>query len=196
MNASSFCILLMLAAIALTTQGSCNRGPTTQVQGCMSVDQDGNPLARVKFDFRVEAYPKNWSFDTRGRDNDVTNVTAFTDDQGRFRLDVTGCQLIRLRSAPKGFKEYYDEDVSGRSVDNRFYSLITWGQVGYRSDVDNPAVYVFVNNGTKTITVLPSRGGFDHRGGSNWSRNTPALPRKPSLREVVYEASPIATTQP
>jgi hypothetical protein len=148
------------------------------------VDQDGRPLGGAQLEYRAEAYPKNWTFDTRGRDNEAWSVAVVSDDAGRFQLPIAGCKLIRMKAELKGYRHLCDEDTSTGSIDNRFYHLISWSDLCYKTDVDHPAIYVFVKDGVKEVTVLPSRGGWNSGNGTHWRPNVPAWPKKPSLPDV------------
>lgn len=183
-------LFILLAAVV----AGCNRSSGLKGQSNTTlpfygkvVDQVGKPLAGVAFDFRVESYPNGWTFDTRGRDNDVHHVTATSDAQGGFSFTVSGCQMFRMRAEKQGYRHFEDTDSSSESVDNRFYRLIAWSDPWYKTDPDHPAVYVFVKDGSREVSVLPSRGGYDSGGGKQWRPNQPGWPKNPSLKDVVYK---------
>lgn len=71
--------------------------------------------------------------------------------------------------------------------------LIAWGHQLFRSDPENPAVYVFVKDGVREVAVLPCRGGSQNKRSGGWVANKPEWPTRPSLKDVVYKAP---TTQP
>lgn len=150
-------------------------------------DQDGNPLDGVAFDFRVEAYPKDWTFDTRGRDKDVRYVSARSDVEGRLSLVVEGCEIIRMKAEKQGYRSLEDTDVSDGAVNNRFFHLISWSDLCYRSDPKHPAVFVFVKDGVREVSALPCKGGFDSGNGRDWRLNKPGWPREPSLDDVDWK---------
>src|SRR5688500_1748758 len=87
-------VVLLLALMGM----SCDRGPgsalkgqvnTTVVFHGLTVDQDGRPLPGVRVEYRVEAYPKDWTFETRDRPHDISTVSAVSDAAGRFTFTVT-----------------------------------------------------------------------------------------------------------
>lgn len=164
-------------------QGQTN---TTLIFHGLAVDQDGTPLSAARFTFRIEAYPHDWTFSTRGRDNIVTNLDVVSDAQGRFALQITGCKLVRLNAVRPGYRHLHDEDSSDGSVQTHSIGLMSWGQQQYKSDPDLPAVFVFVKKGVKEVSALPSRGGY-YAWGKEWRPNQPAWPKKPSLPDVVYK---------
>ena len=159
---------------------------TTLTYYAQVVDQDGKPLEGARFEYRVEAYPKDWTFDTRGRPNNISSVTVTSDKQGRFRFDVEGCQLYRMKADCAGYRHLYDLDVGdSRAVDNTGYRLISWSDLCYKADPDHPAVLVFVKEGANEVSALPCRGGYDSGNGKHWKENEPGWPKKPSLTDVV-----------
>src|SRR5215217_9603050 len=92
-----FCLLTVVIGVSAV---SCNRGRQSGMKGQTNatltfygkvVDQDGAPMGGARFEFRVEAYPKDWTFDTRDRDNDASTVTAGSGADGRFQFHVTAC---------------------------------------------------------------------------------------------------------
>jgi hypothetical protein len=187
---------------------SCDRDPGGGLKGQtnatmtfygLAVDQDGSPLAGAQFEYRVEAYPKDWTFETRDRDNDVSTVSATTDARGRFQFTVTGCKLIRRKGDRAGYRHLFEEDVHTRAAQTSFYRLIAWGDLWYKTDADHPAVYVFVKDGVKEVSALPCRGGWDSGGAKKFpaTPNQPAWPKKPSLEDVSYKPPTTApTSQP
>src|SRR6185437_12729876 len=97
-------------SVCLFSEG-CERGTPSQLKGQTNttmtfygraVDQDGRPLPGVSFKFTVDAYPKDWSFRTRGRPNDVKTVTAVSDARGSFQLQITGCYLRMISAERSG----------------------------------------------------------------------------------------------
>ncbi len=107
-----------------------------------------------------------------------------TDDQGRFELTVTGCQLIRLSATRAGYRHFFDEDPSDGAVQTNAFRLISWSEVQYKTDSQRPAIFVFVKDGIREVSALPCRGGF-HAYGKQWILNKRAWPKKPSLTDVV-----------
>lgn len=155
------------------------------------VDESGRPLPGVEFQYRLEAYPRDWTFATRGRDNESGVHRGKTDMDGRFQIELDGC-FLRLQevSGPMGYRHLYERDTGDYGPhDAPPYTmsvrLISWGQQLYKSDPDRPAVFVFVRDGVKEVSALPSRGGYEAEG-PNWIPNEPRWPRKPSLKDVVY----------
>src|SRR5687768_15968221 len=73
-------------------------------------------------------------------------------------------------------------DESSRTTHE--YLVISWGDLCYKSDVNRPAVFVFVKDGALQGTALPRPGGYDSANGEHWTENTPARPTKPSLQDV------------
>ncbi|WP_428939454.1 hypothetical protein [Fontivita pretiosa] len=184
----------------------CGRDATSSLKGQTNatltfygkaVDQDGIPLPGASFAFRLEAYPKDWTFETRGRLNEATTVTATSDENGLFQFTVTGCTLRRQSAEREGYRHFCDEDHgSSYSANNYFYTLIAWSDLWYKSDPHHPAVFVFVKDGVREVSALPCKGGYDSVNGKNWTLNKPGWPRKPSLKDVVQKrASTQATTQ-
>jgi hypothetical protein len=196
-------------ALVLTTCGaiSCDRDSGSRLQGQtnstitfygLAVDQDGSPLAGAQFEYRIEAYPKDWTFEKRDRDNDVSMVNATTDARGQFQFTVTGCKLIRRKADHHGYRHLFDEDVHTRAAQTSFYRLIAWGDLWYKTDADHPAVYVFVKDGVKEVSALPCRGGWDSGGAKKFpaTPNQPAWPKKPSLKDVLYKPPATAPAAP
>jgi len=156
----------------------------------MSVDQNGNPLPGVTFEFIIDSIPKDWTFETRGKPNDRITHKAVSGRDGRFKLEVTAHRLFINEAKLPGYRhltaEFSDDGNTG-------YMITASGDLWHRFDPNNPAIYVFVMDGTTEVSALPSRGGFDSGGGTQWVANQPSWPKKPSLRDVVYKPP---TTQP
>ena len=198
-------LLLLLVGFGIA---SCDRDPAGRLKGQtnttitfygLAVDQDGTPLAEAQFEYRVEAYPKDWTFETRGRDNDVSTVNATTDARGRFQFTVTGCKLVRRKADYRNYRHLFEQDLGDGGAQTSFYGLIAWGDLWYKTDADHPAVYVFVKDGVKEVSALPCRGGWDSGGARKFpaTPNQPAWPKKPSLKDVVYKPPTTApTSQP
>lgn len=200
-------VKLMLVTWALGSFGcgvaGCDRNASNSMKGQanttitfygLAVDQDGRPLSGASFQFRVEAYPKDWSFETRGRENDVSMLSAVSDADGRFQFTVTGCKLIRRKAELTGYRELSDKGASAASTDNWFYSLIAWSDITYKTDPQNPAVYVLVKNGSNVVSVLPCRGGLN-RSENGWELNQPAWPTRPSLSGVTCKPNVPTTSK-
>src|SRR5687767_3430493 len=97
-------IYLTFVLLSLSTT-SCKPNPTSKLKGQTNatltfygkaVDEHGQPLPGVTFDYRVEAFPQDWTFETRGRLNDVSSIHATSGEDGRFQFTVTACRLILL----------------------------------------------------------------------------------------------------
>lgn len=188
--------LYLLTAIAwvLGSPVACDRSSPSDLKGQTNttmtfhgkvIDQDGSPLQGARFEFRVEAYPKDWTFNTRDRDNNVSSASAISDANGLFQFTVTGCRLIRSKAERDGYRHFYEMDSSTRSARTSHYTLIAWSDLWFRADASNPAVFVFVKEGVREVSALPNRGGAESGGGKNWKANYPAWPKKPSLTDVV-----------
>jgi hypothetical protein len=188
-----FSFALAAAAIVIS---SCGQGTDSGLKAQTNtnvtfyakvVDQDGKPLENARFEYRLEAYPKDWTFDTRGRDNDIATIKAVSDVHGEFHFDAKGCELYRMKAQCKGYQHFFDLDVGdSHAIDNTGYRLIAWGDLWYKSDVNKPAVYVFVKEGAREIHLLPCRGGYNSGGTSRWTENKPGWPKNPSLKDVVF----------
>jgi len=156
----------------------------------LAVDQYGNRLPGVVFEFSVDSIPRDWTFETRGKANDRILHQAVSGSDGRFEFDVTAHRLFMVRASIAGYRhltpEFSDDGNTG-------FLITASGDLWYKSDPDNPAIYVFVRDGVKEVSALPSRGGFDSGGGTAWRPNKPGWPKKPSLPDVVYKPP---TTQP
>jgi hypothetical protein len=144
----------------------------------------------------VDAYPKDWTFETRGRPYDISFVTATSGADGRFEFEATGC-VLRLKTAGcAGYRHLYEKNASDQHPSVSGYSLIAWGQVTYLSDPKNPAVFVFVKEGATEVSALPGVGG-SRRDGKRWTPHAPAWPKKPSLKDVTYKPpTTVPVTQP
>jgi hypothetical protein len=180
---------------------ACDGGPGSALKGQsnatitfygLAVDQDGAPLPGAIFEYRLEAYPKDWTFDTRGRPNDASTVTATSDDKGRFQFTVTGCTLQRLKAERQGYRHFCDEDRHGSAINNYYFRLIAWSDLWYKSDPDHPTVYVFVKDGVHEVSALPCKGGYDSANGTHWTKNASGWPKKPSLEDIVQKQSATA----
>ncbi|HEX8520725.1 MAG TPA: hypothetical protein VF669_00630 [Tepidisphaeraceae bacterium] len=182
----------LICALFLALPGCDNR--TSAVKGQVNatltfygkvVDQDARPLPDAIFEFALEAYPKDWTFETRGKPNDKVAVRARSDANGLFDFTVTGCTLRRVRAERAGYRHLFDSEGSNRAVENTWYRLIAWGDLLYQSDPDNPAVFVFVEEGVREVSALPCRGGSDSPQGKYWTTNKPSWPLEPSLKDVL-----------
>lgn len=206
-----FTIVVHLVAVLLV---SCKQPSASQLNGQsnadfvfhgIAVDQDGHPLPGVGFEFTVESFPEDWTFETRGRPNLSHAITLVSDENGRFRLSGRGCTIFRQRAERSGYRHFFDTD-HGEHVDrnrrefvsysNYAFRIISWGNLCYRNDEQHPAVFVFVKDGVQETSALPSRGGFSPGNRTVWRENEPGWPRVPSLRDVVKKApSTQATSQ-
>ena len=81
--------------IVAVTHLACDRDGSSGLKGQvnttltfygLTVDQDGQPIPGVKVEYQVDAYPKDWTFETRGRPYDTSIVSATSDASGRFQL--------------------------------------------------------------------------------------------------------------
>src|SRR6185295_17988058 len=113
----------------------------------------------------LEAYPKDWTFDTRGRLNDMSTVKSTSDTEGRFQFEVTGC-LLRMKDISRvGYRHLWEQDTSDGRPSTYAYQLIAWSDPWYKSDPEHPAVYLFVKDGVHEVSSLPCKGGYDSGGG-------------------------------
>lgn len=196
MNSILLPTMLLLAAVFLV---ACDRSSdlkgqknTTLTFYGLVVDQDGTPLPETQVQYQVEAYPKDWTFDTRGRPYDVSTVTATSDSQGRFSFRITGCHLRMLSVTRNGYRHLWEQDTSDNHPSTYGYQLIAWSDLWYKSDPEHPAVYVFVKDGVHEVSALPCKGGYWAHG-KQWVLNKPDWPKKPSLMDVVQKQP---TTKP
>jgi hypothetical protein len=164
----------------------------------VAVDESGRPLEGAEFLIEVEAIPANWNFDNRGKPHDLSTVSATSGPDGRFQFDITGHILRFKRVERDGYRHFYDLDIGAtNAVDNMAYRLNAWSDRWYRSDRENPAVYVFVREGVREVYALPARGGSNSANGKHWTLNKPGWPEKPSLKDVVQkQTSTHPTTNP
>ncbi len=162
----------------------------------LAVDELGNPLEGVAFELSIESIPVNWSFDNRGKPHDVTHVHVTTDANGRFHQQMT-LHILRVEpEVPAGFRHFCNRWGQGEGgVYNRGYQITAWGDVWYQSNPANPAIYVFVRDGAREVTALPSRGGTQIRG-KRLDLNKPGWPPDPSIRDVVYKPPTTAPSTP
>ena len=187
---------LLAIIFAVVSALGCDNNPRRAVKGqtnatvtfyAKALDQEGNPLTGARFEYRLESYPKDWTFDTRGRPKDASNVTLSSGSDGRFERSITGCELILIKAECPGYRHLFDEDLHSDGVLNRFITLISWSDLCYKTDPEHPAIYVFVKDGVSEVTALPSRGGYDSGNGTHWTLNQPGWPHKPSLKDVVQK---------
>lgn len=186
-------ILILMLGLLAATLSACAKDPSSELKGQvnttltfygLAVDQDGKPLEGVRIEYDAYAYPKDWTFETRGRPYDVSKVIAVSNAQGQLGFAVTGC-FLRLSSATcLGYRNFLElDDSSSDRPGTRSYRLISWGTLNHKSDPNYPAVYVFVKDGAQGVSALPCAGGYS--GGPAWHRNMPAWPKEPSLKDVV-----------
>ena len=165
----------------------------------IAVDESGRPLPDVDFLVEVEAIPADWTFDTRGKPHEFSTLSARSGRNGRFRFDVTG-HILRVKQVQReGYRHLYDLDIGAtHAIDNMAYMLNAWSDPWYKSDEQNPAVYVLVTEGVRTVSTLPTRGGSNSANGKYWTVNKPGWPTKPSLKDVQRQPvpSPTSSTQP
>lgn len=184
---------------------ACEKKPSSMLQGQMNatvrffglaVDQDGNPLQDVQIKYQVDAYPKDWTFETRGRPYDVSFVSATSDEDGRFEFEATGCILRLITADRAGYRHLFEKSQSDKHPSVTGYDLISGGELQYQSDAKNPAIFVFVKEGRQEVSVLPSVGGA-RRVEKRWIPYRPAWPRQASLPDVIYKPrTGSATTLP
>jgi hypothetical protein len=200
MVVSAKCIALFAVFVVIALAG-CDGEPTSRLKGQRNatitfygraVDENGLPLPGAQFAYQVDAYPKDWTFETRGRPYDTSVITAISDEQGRFQFTVTGCGIRRLKAELDNRRHFFDEDAT-TTASTYGYQLIAWRDLWFRSHPDHPAIYVFVTNDVKEVAALPCKGGYDSGGGTQWRLNEPAWPKKPSLKDVVQKQP---TSQP
>lgn len=149
----------------------------------IAVDQHGEPLRGARFEFIVEAIPKDWTFETRGKPHVRATISAVSDTDGRFRFDIVAHSLFLQSASLDGFR-HLSAELGEES--NLGIGITSWSDLLYRSDPVNPTVYVFVKDGVKEVSVLPSRGG-SRAFGKQWIANKPVWPKRPSLHDVVYQ---------
>lgn len=198
-------VAALIAILGLLVFGRLLFSPTSMLAGQSNlqltfygraVDENGNGIAGASFSFDIEAYPADWTFQTRGRDYVRSIVVTRSDEHGDFKIDINGC-MIRVRSATAtGYRELYELDSGTRrddgwnSVFTRSIRLISWSDPQYRSDPERPAIFVFVSDGAQSASALPSQGGFRSEGRDRWIANRPGWPRKPSLDDVDWVDGP------
>lgn len=193
-----FCCVALLSL--LLTAVSCDRSKGLKGQRNAvltfygaTVDQDGSPLPGASIEYQVDAYPKDWTWNTQARPYVSSQVRAVSDANGRFQFTVTGCILRRLDAAREGYRHFCEEDSGGYpdgpNVNTYGYRLIAWSDPNYKTDPEHPAVFVFVKDGVHGVSALPCKGGYDSANGDGtaWRLNKPAWPRKPSLKDVVQK---------
>lgn len=193
----------LMIVFFLTTVGvSCEKDPASALQGQnnaqltffgLAVDQDGNPLQDVSFEIVLDAIPKDWSFDNRGKPHDRTRQTVTSGADGRFSANVTAHMIFVDNAQLPGYRHLF---AKWSDDGNTGYQITAWGEILYKSDPDRPAVYVFVKDGVSDVSALPSRGGF-RAYGNQWIPNQPMWPKNPSLKDVQQkQPSSQSTTAP
>jgi hypothetical protein len=150
------CLAIGLLLTSLST--GCDQKPSSALKGQVNatvrffgvaVDQDGTPLPGARIEYQVDAYPKDWTFETRGRPYDTSFVGTTSGADGRFEFEVTGC-ILRLKNAQRpGYRHLYERDEHDAHPSVTGYRLIAWSDLQYRSDPQNPAVFVFVKDGVR-----------------------------------------------
>ena len=183
--------VVLALVMALAFGAGCDRKPSSSLKGQINtpirfygivVDQDGKPLPNVVVEYQVDAYPKDWTYETRGRPYDTSFVSATSGNDGRFQFDATGC-ILRLKKVElTGYRHLWE--TNGSSVVG--YSLIAWEEVTFKMDASNPAIFVLVKDGVREVSALPCKGGAE-RNGKGWKNNKPEWPKFPSLKDVVYK---------
>jgi hypothetical protein len=191
MNARDWVIVCLGFIWSVSCVTGCDAGPEAALQGQnnvrltffgVAVDQDGRPMPGVRFDIVIDAIPKDWSFQRRGRPHDQKTVRVTSGRDGHFALEAEAHILFITPHPPAGYAHLF----SRWSDDGNLGFMITsWGEQQYKSDPERPAIFVFVRDGVKEISALPSRGGYQTHG-SQWVANRPAWPNRPSLPDVVY----------
>jgi hypothetical protein len=154
----------------------------------LAVDETGQPLPLVEFEFLVESFADDWSFERRGEPLKTKSHRARSGRDGRFIIHVVGHTLWLERAELRGYQHLHERQTgSSLPSDNIAYALNSWGDLLYRADPENPAVYVFVKDGVRVVSALPNKGGADSSNGTVWRKNLPAWPEWPSLPDVVYK---------
>jgi hypothetical protein len=187
--------------IALMITAGCNGNDASRIQGQtnaqltfygLAVDQDGKPLEGVSFDIVVDAIPKDWTFENRGRPHDRMRTTVVTDADGRFSVDVAAHVIFVENGRLPGYRHLF---AKWSDDGNTGYQVTAWGEQLYKSAPDHAAVYVFVKDGVREVSALPCRGGYQLNGKQS-TLNLPRWPRTPSLPDVVRKqpGTPAATT--
>jgi hypothetical protein len=162
------------------------------------VDQDGNPLEGAKIEYDVESYPTDWTFSSRARLNNRETVTFTSEADGRFSGRITGCKLYRRSATLDGYRHFGEEysDDATEHITTKFYMLIAWSNLLFKSAEDRPAIYVFVKDGVREVSALPCHGGYCPIQGI-FRPNEPGWPKEPSLKDVAYRPiGGIAATSP
>jgi hypothetical protein len=125
----------------IQTTGMKGQRDTTMQFYAKAVDEDGQPLSDVQFEYAAEAYPKDWTFEKRARPKEVSKVSFISSADGTFKGTVSGSNLNLIKAERVGYHHLFDEDLHSNAVNNRFYLLISWGDLCYKTDADHPAVY-------------------------------------------------------
>lgn len=194
MNFSSAWWVSLILILCLLAKGCEEKPSSSNLQGQtnaslrfygLAVDQDGRPLAGARIEYQVDAYPKDWTFETRGRPYETTFVSATSGADGKFEFDVVGC-IMRLKTSSIADYEPLQDSYHSENFPNTLgIRLIAWSEQQYRSDPMLPAIFVFVKNGSKEVSVLPSVGGWQFWE-KKWRAYKPIWPRKPTLPDVIY----------
>jgi len=193
----SFILVILLTMVLLNGTG-CKRETSSSLKQQnnaqmtfygLAVDQNGSPLEGVSFELVIESIPVNWTFETRGNAHDQVSRTVISGLDGKFHIDMFVHVLFVKEATLAGYRHLFAKSGPG----NVGYLVTGSGDLCYRSDIEHPAVFVFVKDGAREVSALPSRGGYDSGNGTNWVLNKPAWPKKPSLPDVTYKPP---TTQP
>jgi hypothetical protein len=183
---------LAILAVCATGLPGCDDKPATAMKGQvnatvrfygLAVDQDGNPLPGVRVEYQVDAYPKDWTFETRGRPYDTSVVSVASGHDGRLEFEATGC-ILRMKKVEKvGYRHLWETNGAGVGG----YGLIAWEEATFKTSAANPAIFVLVKDGVREVSALPSPGGARRGDGKQWIDNKPQWPRWPSLKDVVFK---------
>src|SRR6478672_12858081 len=82
------CGATLLVGVACKPSNTALKGQTNarMVFYGRAVDEDGKPLGEVTFEFLVESFPANWSYERRGEPLEKTKLHASSGSDGRFQI--------------------------------------------------------------------------------------------------------------
>lgn len=149
----------------------------------LAVDENGRPLEAATFQIISEAFPDDWTFETRGRPHDRKTFQVRSDATGRFEIELVTRGIFIEHAERAGYRHL---TAKLGEASNMGIMISSWGRQLYKSDPNRPAVYVFVKDGVREVSALPSRGGY-YAYGKDWRPNEAAWPLKPSLTDVVQK---------
>ena len=157
------------------------------------VDQDGKPVKGAEIMYRVERVPKNYQL---GQPFEYSSISAVSGEDGRFSLQLRGKSIFLESATRKGYNHLNDlRPTQGLSPTGKYG--VCFHQEGFeliKYDLENPAVFVFVEDGVTNVHVVPCVGGYRAHGYQEagrvkrWNRIKPAWPNEPSIPGVRYVA--------